>query len=106
MSNSAAERQSANPGGGNNSARHRESECVSRMIDIAPGAPAANRNGASGRIDPRIFNRREIVHYPVITNPKTAAIVPAASNCEKQFVFSCEIHRRNYVRYVRATRDQ
>ena len=106
MTNAAPECQPAYAGGGNNSARRREPECVRRMIDIAPGAAGAHRYRARGRIDTCIFYRREIDDETIVTNSEAARIVSAAADGQEQIVFSRKIYRADDIGHIRATRDQ
>ena len=92
MTDSAAQGQSADASCGNDSARRRESERMCGMINVAPDASAADCNGASLRIDSRVFDRREIDHQTVIANSQTACVVAAAADGDKQIVISGEFH--------------
>ena len=62
------------------------------MINVAPDASAANRDGARNRIDPRVFDRRKVNHHTVIANPQAASVVPAASDGNQEIVIAREIH--------------
>ena len=77
------------------------------MIDVAPDASAAGCDGASRRIDSRVFDRREIDHQTVIANSQTACVVTAAADGDKQIVISGEIHasglRLRHPRTARST---
>src|SRR5262245_14403205 len=79
---------------------------MSGMINIAPHAAATSCDGASGGIDSRVFNRRQIDHETVITNSQPPRVVPAATDRDKQIVFTREIYASDYVCDVRARRDQ
>ena len=57
MSDSSAQGQSTNAGGCDNSAGRRQAEHMRGVIDIAPGASAADGDSACCRINPRIFYR-------------------------------------------------
>src|SRR4030095_812697 len=85
MSNASTESQATDTGGRNNSARSGKTEGMSGVIDIAPGASAAYRYGA----------RRWI-----------AAGMPPTTEGKKQIMFSGKVYRVDYIRHVRATRDQ
>src|SRR3954447_3222529 len=97
MTNSAAQRQSTNTSCGNDSARGSKSERMGGVIDVAPDTSAANRGGARSRIDPRVFDRREVDYQTVITNSQTARVVSATSDRDEQIIVSSEIHRTYYV---------
>ena len=88
MTDAAAQSQSADASCGNDSARRRESERMCGMINVAPDASAAGCNGASRRIDSRVFDRREIDHQTVIANSQSACVVTAAADGDKQIVVS------------------
>ena len=75
------------------------------MINIAPDASAAGCDGASCRIDPRVFDRREIDHQTVIANSQTACVVAAAADGDKQIVISGQVYAANYVCDIHAPRD-
>ena len=62
------------------------------MINIAPDASAADRDRAGCRIDPRVFDRREIDHQTVIANSQAACVVAAAADGDQQIVISGEVH--------------
>ena len=83
MSDSATQGQSADSGRGNDSAGRRKPEHMRGMIDVAPGASAADCDGARRRIDSRVFDRREIDDQTVIANSQAARVMPAAADSEQ-----------------------
>ena len=76
------------------------------MIYISPGATAADRHSFGSGIDARVFNRFEIDHEGFIGNAKSAGVVSASTNGEKQIIFAREIHARDHVRDIHTLRDQ
>ena len=76
------------------------------MIDIPPNAPTTDCDRASHRIDPRIFDRPKIDNQAVVANSQASGIVAAAANREEQIVFAGKVYGTNYVRDIRAARDQ
>src|SRR5262249_54076942 len=105
MTDSAAQRQSTNTSCGNYSARSSESECVRCMINIAPDASAADRDGARNRIDLGVFDLGEVYHQTVIANSQAASIVAATANRNKQVVIAREVFRPHDVGDIHAPCD-
>src|ERR1041385_3887941 len=106
MADAAAQRQSANACGGDDSAGCRHPEDMRGVIDIAPGATAADSDRARRWINTRIFYRTQIDDQAVITNSQASCVMATATDRDQNIILSCEIYRANYVRYVRATRDE
>ena len=75
-------------------------------IDFAPGAAAANPDGAGLRIDVDVLQRREVDHDAVVARPQSGAVVTAAADGEEQVVVACERDRHGHVGRTCALRDQ
>ena len=90
VADAAAEGEAADPGGRDDPAGRREPVLVRHPIDFAPGAAAANPDGACLRIDVDVLQRREVDHDPVVARPQPGAIVAAAADGEEQVVVACE----------------
>ena len=60
MSDTAAKRQAADAGTGNNSGRNRQSESMRGVIDVAPDAPTADTHGIRGGIDMDVLDAGKI----------------------------------------------
>ena len=80
MSDSTTQGQSANAGGGNDSARRRHPEHVCCVIHIAPCTAAANSDSARCWIDARIFYRAEVDDQAIIANPQSSRVMTAAAD--------------------------
>src|SRR5690242_6233347 len=106
MADTAAQRQSANARGGDDSAGRRHPEDMRGMIDIAPGATAADSDRARRWINTRIFYRTQIDDQAVITNSQASRVMAPATDRDQNIILSREIYRTNYVRYICATRDE
>src|SRR6266446_1261164 len=106
MTNASAERQTANAGRRNNSARSSKAEHMGGMIDIAPRASSADCYCPRGRVNPRIFHRREINDQTVIADSQPSRVMSSTANGEKQLVFSSKVYCANYICHIRATHDQ
>src|ERR1700719_1552064 len=76
------------------------------MIDIGPGASAADRYGSRRRIDAGVFDWRKIDDQRVVRDSETAGVMSAAANGEQEFVFAGKIHARDDVCHVGAARDR
>src|SRR6185437_8936209 len=106
MSHSTAQSQAANAGRGNDSTWGCEPKHVCCVIDIAPGASAANGGSPRRRIDARVFYPAKVDDQSVVANSHAACVMTAAADCHEQIVCSREVHGANDVRHVRATGDQ
>jgi hypothetical protein len=76
------------------------------MIDVAPDASAAGCNGASRRIDSRVFDGCEIDHETVIANSKSACVVAPPADRDEELVVASEIYAPDDVCDIRAPRDK
>src|ERR1700730_9966391 len=76
------------------------------MIDIAPCASSTYRYRARGRVNPSVFYRRKVDDQSVVANSQAPRVVSAASDGEKQIMFSREIYRLDYICCIRAAGDQ
>src|SRR5437899_12958709 len=101
MTNASAERQTANAGCRNNSARSSKAEHMRGMIDIAPRASSAGCYCPRGRVNPRVFHRREINNETVIADSQAARVMSSTANGEKQVLFPRKLYRADYIRHIR-----
>src|SRR5437764_630166 len=101
-SKASGELQSAKAGCVNNSARSSKAEHVRSMIDIAPRASPAGCYCLRGRINPRVFHRREINNETVIADSQASRVMSATANGEKQVLFSGKLYRADYIRHISA----
>ena len=102
----AAEGQAADAGGRDDPARGREAVLVGGGVDLAPGAAAADADGAGLRVDLDRLHRREVDHDPVVDGAEAAAVVAAAADRQRQVVLGGEADRPGDVVGVRAAGDQ
>jgi len=102
MTNASAERQTANAGCRNNSARSSKAEHMRGMIDIAPRASSAGCYCPRGRVNPRVFHRREINNDTVIADSQAARVMSSTANGEKQVLFPRKLYRADYIRHISA----
>ena len=102
----ATQRQASNAGGGDNSGWHRQSKCMRRVIDIAPGATAAHAHGPRRRIDMNVLDRRKVDDQAIVADSQTAGVVAAASNRNPQIVFPAEMNGGHHIGYIGALGDQ
>ena len=72
------------------------------MINIAPRASSADCYCPRGRINPRVFHRREINNEAVIADSQPSRVMSSTANGEKQVLFSRKLYRADYIRHIRA----
>ncbi len=106
VAEAAAEREPADAGGGDDAAGRGEAEGVGGVVDVAPGAAAADARGPGGRIDPDALHRREVDDEPVVAGAEAGAVVAAAADGEEQAVFAGEVDGGDDVGGVGAAGDQ
>ena len=106
VADAAAEGEAADPGGRDDPARRREPVLVRRPIDFAPGAAAADPDGAGLRIDLDVLQRREVDDDAVVARSQAGAVVAAAADGQEQVVVACERDGHGDVVRTRALRDQ
>ena len=70
---------------------HRQPERVRRVVDVAPGAAAADAHGARRRIDADALHARQVDDQPVVAHAEAAAVVAAAAHREQQVVLAREV---------------
>ena len=102
VSHAAAQRQTADAGGGNDSGGHSQSEGMRGMIDIAPCAAAADAHGSRGRIDMNKLDRGEIDHQAIVADSQAAGVMAAAANGDLQVMLTAEVNGRHHVGHVGA----
>ena len=93
VAEAAAEGEAADAGGGDDPARRGQPERVGGVVDLAPGAAAADPDGARLRVDPNAVQRREVDHQAVVARPQPGAVVAAAADGEEQVVVAGEVDR-------------
>src|SRR6266853_679103 len=103
MSDSSAQRQSANTRCRNNSAGRRHPEHVRGMIDIAPGASTADGDSARRWVNVRVFDRCKVDDQTVVTNSQAARVMTPATDRKEHIILSRKIHRADYVCHVCTT---
>src|SRR4029077_12572614 len=106
MSDSTAESQSTHPGRRNNSAGSGQTKNMRRMIDVAPGAPAAGGHRTRRRVNACVLYEPEIDHQSVITNSEAAAVMSPASDGKEEIIFSGKVYGMNNIGHIRTTRNQ
>ena len=72
------------------------------MIDIALRASSAGCYCPRGRVNPRVFHRREINNDTVIADSQAARVMSSTANGEKQVLFPRKLYRADYIRHIRA----
>jgi len=75
------------------------------VIHIPPSATTANSDCAGDWIYPSVFDSGQIDHQTVITNPQSAGVVAATPNCQKNIIFTGEIHTMNHVASINGSGD-
>ena len=80
MAHAAAQREPAHTGGGDDSGGHGQPKRMHGMIDIAPGAAAADAHRARGRIDMNKLDGGEIDYQAIVADSQPAGVMAAAAN--------------------------
>ena len=106
VSHAAAKRQPSHAGGGNDSGRHGQSKRMRRVVNIAPGATAANAHGLCRWIDMNILDEGEIDDQAVVTDSQPSGVMSAAANRNPQTVLPAEANGGDHVGHVSALGDQ
>ena len=106
VADAAAEGEASDSGRRDDPARRRQAVLVGRVVDLAPGATAADPNRAGLGIDIDRLEQREVDDDAVVTRPQSGAVVAAAAHGQQQVVRGGEANRRCDVVGVGAARDQ
>jgi hypothetical protein len=77
-----------------------------RTVDLAPGAAAADTDGAGLWIDLDVLQQREVDHHAVVDRPEPGAVVSAVANRQWQVLPAREGDRLRDVLGVGAPCDQ
>ena len=102
MSYSTAKCQSPYPCSGDNPARSRHPESMSRMVNIAPGASSSCNDSLCNRINLGVFDTRKINYHPIIANSQPPGVMSATSDRKKQIVVSCKIYGSYHICHILA----
>jgi hypothetical protein len=100
-----SERQATNTGLRHYAARHREAEDVRFSIEVTKSGSALYSNSARPTIHENGSHAGQIDDQPVVAEPTTAYVVPAATNRRRQIVRASEIDRGNHVSNAGALSD-
>src|SRR5262245_11526521 len=87
----AAEREPADAGVGNGTARRGEAERLGLVIELAPEHAAIGPNGAGARVDPDAFHRRQVENQATVIGAVARGAVAAAAQGQRQAVGSGEV---------------
>lgn len=79
MPESAPQRESRHPGGGNDPARYRQPECLGLVVDIAPYAAGIHVGAAAGPIDPNRPEPGQVDNQPVVARGVAGDVVAPAA---------------------------
>ena len=110
VADAAAEREAADPRGRDDPARSRQSVLAGRLVDLPPGAPSADANGARRGVDLDLLQQREVDDHSVVARAQPGAVVAAAADREQQVVVAarrrspCETSPRLAQRAISAGR--
>src|SRR5437868_9394648 len=101
----AMDTDSARAGLWHYAAWHREAEDVRFSIEVTKSCSALYANSARPTIHENGSHPRQIDDQPVVAEPTTAYVVPAATNRRRQVVRASEIDRGNHVSNAGALSD-
>ncbi len=76
------------------------------VVDVAPGAAAADPRGARHRIDADALHRREVDHEAALAGAKAGAVVAAAADGEQQAMVAGEADGGDDIARVGTAGDQ
>ena len=76
-----------------------------RLVDLGPGAAAADADGVRVTVDGHIRDRAQVDHHAVVHHSEPAAVVPAAAHRDPCFLRTCECDRPGNVVRARAAHD-
>ena len=101
----AMDTDSARAGLWHYAAWHREAEDVRFSIEVTKSCSALYANSARPTIHENGSHPRQIDDQPVVAEPTTAYVVPAATNRRRQVVRASEIDPGNDIRKAGASSD-
>src|SRR5688572_29279304 len=84
MAVAAVDRETADAGAGDHTARRRQTEHLGLAVEIAPGCPALDTRRAAGRIDRDATHEREIDYQATVVDGVAGDVVGATADGEQQ----------------------
>ena len=102
----AAEREAADAGRRDETARRREAVRLGLVVDVGPDRTAADGRPARIGIDAHAVHRREVDHDPVVAGREPGDAVAAAAHGDREVVAAREADRGDHVRRAGATDDE
>ena len=106
VTEAATEREAADPGRRDDSARDCQAVLTRRSVDFSPRAAASDPGGAGPDVDLDRLQAREVEDDPVVDGAEAGAVVGAASDCQQQVVSGGERDDRGNVFGAGGGRDQ
>ena len=101
----APERETRDPGGGDDAARGREPEGARGTVELADRDAPLRPDRGSARIDVDPLHQREVDHQPTVGDRPAGDIMAAAAHRDLQSLAPAEVDRVHDVRRVHAARD-
>ena len=101
----AAEREAADAGRADDAARRRHADRVGGRVNLPPGRPALDPNGAGVGVDLDAAHRPEVDHDAVVAAAEAAAVVSAAADGEQRVMPARKPDHRRHVVGGRAAGD-
>jgi hypothetical protein len=103
---SAAEREAADAGGGDEATGHGEVEGLGLVVEVAPGHPGLGGHPAPYRIDEGALHRRQIDDDAALAGGEPGDAVSAAAHGDEQVLAARELDGADHVRRPGAAHDQ
>ena len=101
----AAERETRDPGAGDDAAGGREPERAGGTVELTDRDASLRPDRGSARIDVDPLHQREVDHQPTIGDRPAGDVVAAAAHRDLQSLAPAEVDRVHDVRRVHAARD-
>ena len=106
MSHSAAESQSSDASGGDDSRRNRKPEGVRCVVHVGPGAAAANAHRPGCRVYMDVPDEGEINNQAIVTDSQASGVVAAAADGHPQVLLVPEANGGDDIGDIGAFCDQ